>query len=250
MSNKISISRRFAIVDEWVINLEISDRAFRLYAVLARYADNSTHKAFPSRDTLAARLRCSKASVDRAVTELVEARAIEKKHRAYNSVLYTVLVDAPDGVIMGDESVSSRVSTDVISDDDVTRTTELEPNNLTSSFNEFWELYPRKMGKGEARGSFQKAVNRYGLDVVMDGVRRLASDPNLPAPQFVPRASTWLNQERWDDEPYPKQDPLAIPGVSRGVRPAAEGPVRRLWVRKLHDEGEHYECKPGEFGCK
>jgi len=34
------------------------------------------------------------------------------------------------------------------------------------------------------------------------------------------------------------------------VRPAAEGPVRRLWVRKLHDEGEHYECKPGEFGCK
>ena len=114
MGNKINISRRFAIVDEWVINLDISDRAFKLYAVLARYADNNTHKAFPSRETLATRLRCSKASVDRAVMELVDAKAIEKKHRAYNSVLYTVLVDPPEGVIMAEEKVSSPVSTDVI----------------------------------------------------------------------------------------------------------------------------------------
>jgi len=28
------------------------------------------------------------------------------------------------------------------------------------------------------------------------------------------------------------------------------GPGRRDWVRLEHENGEHYECKPGEFGCK
>jgi len=254
--DKLSSENKFAIMPEWVIELEISHTAFRLYAVLARYADNVTHQAFPSLETLSVRLGCSEKTVRRAIEDLVTHGAIQKHNRGrYQSNLYTVMTSQPSGTKMstgGTELTEEGTKMSPRRDKNVqvTRTTELEPNNLTSSFNEFWELYPRKMGKGEARGSFQKAVNLHGLDVVMDGVRRLASDPNLPAPQFVPRASTWLNQERWDDDPYPKQDLLAIPGVSRGVRPAAEGPVRRLWVRKLHDEGEHYECKPGEFGCK
>ena len=257
MRDHINTDLRFSIIPEWVLDAEISDRAIRLYSILARYADNDTLQAFPSRETLARRAHCHIKSVDRAIQELIDIGAVLKAHRrsgeSYQSNLYT-LKRVATAVSPGRDKAVQGVGTPQSPGRDtsvhLTRTTELEPNNLTSSFNEFWELYPRKMGKGEARGSFQKAVNRHGLDVVMDGVRRLASDPNLPAPQFVPRASTWLNQERWDDDPYPKQDPLAIPGVSRGVRPAAEGPVRRLWVRKLHDEGEHYECKPGEFGCK
>jgi hypothetical protein len=244
MSNKISISRRFAIVDEWVINLEISDRAFKLYAVLARYADNSTHKAFPSRDTLAARLRCSKASVDRAVTELVEARAIEKKHRAYNSVLYTVLVDAPDGVIMGDESVSSRVSTDVISGDDVTRTTELEPENdietktkRAHAVPEDWQ--PSDTFRAECEQKWPTLIIANEVEAFID--YHTASGKLFKDLQAAFR--TWCrNAVKFSSSKtvIHKQE----------VRPAAEGPVRRLWVRKLHDEGEHYECKPGEFGCK
>jgi hypothetical protein len=34
------------------------------------------------------------------------------------------------------------------------------------------------------------------------------------------------------------------------LKPAADGPGRREWVRSLHDQGEHFECKPGEFGCR
>ena len=66
MEQSIRLERRFAIIDEWLLDLDISDRAVRLYAVLARYADSETLKAYPSRGTLAERLRCSKASVDRA----------------------------------------------------------------------------------------------------------------------------------------------------------------------------------------
>ena len=28
------------------------------------------------------------------------------------------------------------------------------------------------------------------------------------------------------------------------------GPERRGWVRDFHEVGDHWACKPGEFGCK
>lgn len=129
-------------------------------------------------------------------------------------------------------------------------TSSSNDSDLSKAFNDFWEIYPRKMGKGEAKAAFVKAVNRFGHEVILDGVRALAADPNLPAPQFVPRAATWLNQERWDDEPYPVPDPASISGVQRGVAksPHVGGP--REWVQDMHDLGEHWECRPGEFGCK
>ena len=75
----------FAIVPEWVLDAEISDRAVRLYGVLARYADR-TGKAIPSRKTIAARLRCSLDSLDRAVAELIKvgALAVTKRTRDGN----------------------------------------------------------------------------------------------------------------------------------------------------------------------
>lgn len=66
----------FALVPEWVLDDDISDRALRLYCVLARYADRQG-VSWPSRRTLASRLRCSVDSVDRAVKELVIAQALD-----------------------------------------------------------------------------------------------------------------------------------------------------------------------------
>lgn len=65
----------FSIVPEWVIDAPISDRALRLYAVLARHADNGG-RAIPGRSRLAQRLRCSVKSVDRALDDLRKAGAV------------------------------------------------------------------------------------------------------------------------------------------------------------------------------
>ena len=244
MTNKISISRRFAIVDEWVINLEISDRAFKLYAILARYADNTTHKAFPSRDTLAKRLRCSKASVDRAVIELVDAEAIGKQHRAYNSVLYTVMIDAPAGVITHEDTVSSPVRTDVITHDDVTRTTELEPDN-----------YIEKKSKKATSISDPFALE----DTVVDALRK--KHPSLDIGEQIDafvdfhtaKGSVFKSWDAafrtWCRNAVKFAEPRTVIH-KQALKPAADGPGRREWVRSLHDQGEHFECKPGEFGCR
>ena len=244
MTNKVSISRRFAIVDEWVINLDISDRAFKLYTILARYADKTTHKAFPSRDTLAARLRCSKASVDRAVIELVDAKAIGKKHRAYNSVLYTVLVDPPEGVVTGDETMSSRVRTGVLTGDDVTRTTELEPNNYIEKQPKKATSLPDGFALSDSlREAMSEKHSSLDLDDQFDAFVDFHTAKGSVFKDWDAAFRTWCRNAVKFAEPKTvihKQE----------LKPAAAGPGKREWVRSLHNHGEHWECRPGEFGCK
>jgi hypothetical protein len=76
-------------------------------------------------------------------------------------------------------------------------------NQLEKQFDSFWSLYPRRVGKTAAKKAFDKAVDSVGLETVLDGVKRFASDPYLPETKYVPHPSTWLNEGRWDDDPYP-----------------------------------------------
>lgn len=73
--------QRFAIVPEWVIDADVGDCAFRLYAVLLRYGQTSGAR-MPSRATLARRLRKrSVDTVDRAMKELVALGAVRVERR-------------------------------------------------------------------------------------------------------------------------------------------------------------------------
>jgi hypothetical protein len=123
-----------------------------------------------------------------------------------------------------------------------TKVKEKQIKEVNSQFSVFWDLYPRKVGRMSALKAFGRIKD---VEAVLDGVRRLVADPNLPDRQFIPHPATWLNREGWLDEPYPPK-----PGGNGRVGPVAEGPGRRAWVKGLHNAGEHFECEPGEFGCK
>lgn len=91
----------FAIIPEWLLDADVSDRAIRLYAILARYADHNG-EAFPSRKKLAERLKCSVDSVDRAKEELIRVKAliVEARHGeegGQRSNLYIVARLRPGG---------------------------------------------------------------------------------------------------------------------------------------------------------
>lgn len=98
---------------------------------------------------------------------------------------------------------------------DPTRPARPDPNENTcppappvgvrvTRFDEFWEAYPRKVGKQKARAKYAAAVKRsQSEDTVIEGARRLAADPNLPEQKFIPHPTTWLERDGWDDEPLP-----------------------------------------------
>lgn len=244
MTHSIRLDRRFAIIDEWLLDLPVSDRAIRLYAILARYADNETRKAYPSRQTLAARLNCSLASVDRASGELVTHGAMSKRLRANSSIVYTLHTIAPEGVVTHDKGGSSPVTRGVLTSDNLTRTTEPEPKNKKATaqdierFDEFWGVYPRRKDKGHARQAFLKAIKHTDPDQIIQGAQAFRDAPNR-VEEFTPFPATWLNGERWEDEHDTKT-----------FGSFAEVPDSRAWVKAEHDRGDHWECRPGEFGCK
>ena len=95
----------FAMVPEWIVfHPDLSDRAVRLYAVMYRYADNDSKVAYPARTRLARQLGCSVLTIDRAIKELVEAKAMSKEVRRspagdWTSSLYTLRHNPPAGTI-------------------------------------------------------------------------------------------------------------------------------------------------------
>ena len=70
----------FALVPEWVIDLDVSDAAFRVYSLLLRYG-NTSGQRMPSRKLLAVRLHRSVDAIDRAVRELVDTGLVRIEHR-------------------------------------------------------------------------------------------------------------------------------------------------------------------------
>lgn len=80
-----------------------------------------------------------------------------------------------------------------------------------SSFDTFWKIYPRKIGKGNARTAFEKALKKAPLERILARAEAFARRCQYKDPQFIPHPATWLNQERWDDEPELLQRPSITP---------------------------------------
>ena len=75
---------------------------------------------------------------------------------------------------------------------------------LEKRFEEFWSLYPRKVGKLKAFQSFKRINPKKELfDQMMDALREnIASNAQWKRDngQYIPHPTTWLNQGRWFDE--------------------------------------------------
>lgn len=75
----------------------------------------------------------------------------------------------------------------------------------------FWKAYPRKESKVQARKAFAKVNVR--LDILLQalGVQKQTDQWRRDGGQFIPYASTWLNQRRWEDEPPAQPEKEAEP---------------------------------------
>lgn len=87
---------------------------------------------------------------------------------------------------------------------------EPEPYNISSSktmkdidirFDEFWDCVPRKVGKGAARKAWRAAVKKADADEIIAGMVRYFEEQSGKDPKFIAHPATWLNGERWSDEP-------------------------------------------------
>lgn len=80
--------------------------------------------------------------------------------------------------------------------------------DVGDAFEEWWKLYPRKVGKGGARRSYERVVRKKlrSIEELTDDMVRFAAkvradlESGSTELRFVPHAQTWLNNERWSDQ--------------------------------------------------
>jgi hypothetical protein len=102
---------------------------------------------------------------------------------------------------------------------------------LTWFQGQFWPAYPRKVARAAAAKAALKlrtpelrAAALAGLRAQLPALQqRMAEDPRM-----VPHPATWLNQERWSDEPDP-------PAQGRPLGPTQAERHRAEFERKLDE---------------
>lgn len=97
---------------------------------------------------------------------------------------------------------------------------------MDTSFDAFWEGYPKKVGKGAARAAYVKALRKVEENVLLSACCDYAASRRGKDKQYTLNPATWLNQERWDDEQAPSRV---------GVLPDAPMPD---WMKALAQKEE------------
>jgi Helix-turn-helix domain len=76
------------------------------------------------------------------------------------------------------------------------------PMSINRSFGEFWEAYPRKVGKPKAMLAYKRALKLASSTAILAGAERYRDDANRED-EFTAHPTTWLNRAGWDDAPLP-----------------------------------------------
>lgn len=209
--------------------------------VIADHASDDGTEAWPSQATIATKASVSIRTVQRCVNSLVRLGYVRmEKHKGGSATCredrrphrYTINLGRLRGdIVTGrQEEQDGATLTPVTGQQQRPKNHPVEPPLTTQSFDVFWKIYPRKVGKIVAKAAFEKAVNVATPQEIIAGAERFASDPNR-VDEFTPHPSTWLNQGRWGDEPLPAR---TLTPEEKMAKAKAEAEARRELEREQH----------------
>jgi hypothetical protein len=80
-------------------------------------------------------------------------------------------------------------------------------------FDRFWEIYPRKEAKGGARKAWTAARKKTPAQSLITGAERYRDSQRGTEPRYIAMPATWLNGERWNDQPTTGNGSRASPAA-------------------------------------
>ena len=109
------------------------------------------------------------------------------------------------------------IGTSTIATDDYTIAKFKNLSIYSEAFEEFWSAYPRRpnSSKKDAFAKYKKAITKISKQDLLKLTKQFAKTMVNKDPQYIPHASTWLNQERFADlmdEPKVKTNKNRIAG--------------------------------------
>ena len=77
--------------------------------------------------------------------------------------------------------------------------TDTKKDNARDAHDSFWEVCPRKVGKGSSKKAWRGAILKTSPETIIAAMRVFASKQAGQDEKYIPHPATWLNQERWQD---------------------------------------------------
>jgi hypothetical protein len=227
------------VPDEWkfgkttraMLSSGLSDSACRVWAALdAWYGGYET--VFPSVATLASHVGKSSNATRRALHELVDGGWLVKRDRPGATSEYEMIPTPREngrGVTPRENGrgTPTEFGRTPLPNLGAYRDREIDTEGeIHTAFDTFWNLCPRKTGKGRARKAWEKATKTIDDSVIIDAMRAHADhwDRDRTEMWFIPHPATWLNEERWDD--------TLVDTRSRGVYEQTSDLVDQVLARK------------------
>jgi hypothetical protein len=229
----------YAVVPRWILR----DERFTLnmvatYLALQSFAGRDG-VVFPGMPALAKRARLGVSTTRRTLRELEAVGVVITTPRvdengAVTSNHYVVLTRDPSTGAGDPPPVETapparsgrtprperaRKEPQVSNPIEVLISTDVDIKERVDSFDDFWAVYPRRSGKAAAKKSWDAAMKRTLPAVVMAGAVAYRDDPNR-VDMYTCLPATWLNQDRWEDDPLPSRvdaTPRKIGQLERNV---------------------------------
>lgn len=171
-----------------------------ILVILGNYADEKG-SCYPSYKHIAKIIGLKDTKgIQKTIKEFEELGYLQIEHRktengGYTSNRYHIKlgmgVETPRGVKTVREGVSEPSNT---KDDTKTNTKSSDDKY----FNEFWKVYPRKVGKFQAKKSFMKFDEKQ-YSKINYATKVFAKENESTEEKFIPHPTTWLNQKRYLD---------------------------------------------------
>ena len=129
-------------------------------------------------------------------------RLSEKSIKSYVSKLSHWLIQDDIAVISDINLISSSNQND---NNTIPLARSVSVSVSNTYFDRFWKAYPKKVGKGAAETSWERAKINGHFDSVIAALERQKQSEQWQKDggQFIPNPATWLNQKRWEDEITP-----------------------------------------------
>jgi hypothetical protein len=198
----------------------------RARLVLLSIADHQGEiGAWPSIETLAKMVNSSPRSVQRDIQELINLGELQVDFRSaptsgpYKANRYWVKVSGVTTEVTEVTNTASEVTdlesgvTDSASEVTaggvltLNRTITKPLKETAEKFDEFWNLYPKKIAKADALKAWNKATKTKTADELLKLTKAYA-EGKLPEDKYIPYPASWLNKELYESVEVAEAKPL------------------------------------------
>lgn len=219
----------------WISNPDLSDTALRFMLWLDSHSDEYLAAMNIARS--AEQLGWGRNRVKRAIEELealslISTEQIDRRGGGTVTRFTLHLDEWSDGPRWTSAMVHGDAPAMVHGDAPSTSTPNIEESSLETTpstldglsefetfFDAVWNEYPRKVGKPAARKAMKAKYNPINRNFIAYGIRKWIFhwERSGTEMQFIPHPATFLNQERYNDEPPPVVATTPKPNTPMGI---------------------------------